>query len=217
MVKVLDSSVEVPVEDMTAPGDALEPLRADPGAGDVREPTSVWPAVEQRVLELVERHRSTIVFVNSRLRAERLCARLNELAGEDVDAPTTGRSVRAQRAQLDGLRARPAEGGRGHVVAGARHRHGRGGPGGPGGVAAVGGQRLQRIGRAGHRVGEPSVGVIFPKFRGDLVSSAVVVERMRDGAIEETHMPRNPLDVLAQQVVAMVALEDRDVDHSSRP
>src|SRR5205085_8124394 len=64
---------------------------------------------------------------------------------------------------------------------------------------------LQRIGRAGHQVGEPSKGRIFPKFRGDLIVAAVVAERMHAGLIEETHVPRNPLDVLSQQIVAMVA------------
>ena len=71
---------------------------------------------------------------------------------------------------------------------------------------------LQRVGRSGHGVGDISRGVMFPKFRGDLVECAVVVERMRTGAIEAIRFPRNPLDVLAQQLVAMVALEDRDVD-----
>ncbi|NES39830.1 DEAD/DEAH box helicase, partial [Micromonospora sp. PPF5-17] len=66
---------------------------------------------------------------------------------------------------------------------------------------------LQRVGRAGHQVGAVSRGVVFPKHRGDLLSCTVVAERMADGAIEELHYPRNPLDVLAQQIVAMVALE----------
>ncbi|MFA9430556.1 DEAD/DEAH box helicase [Egicoccus sp. AB-alg2] len=67
---------------------------------------------------------------------------------------------------------------------------------------------LQRIGRAGHQVGQPSRGVLFPKYRGDLVETAVVVQRMHEGAIEATRYPRNPLDVLAQQIVAMVALDE---------
>ena len=66
---------------------------------------------------------------------------------------------------------------------------------------------LQRVGRAGHQVGAVSHGVLFPKFRGDLVQTAVIVERMRAGAIESLSVPANPLDVLAQQVVAMVALD----------
>ena len=71
---------------------------------------------------------------------------------------------------------------------------------------------LQRVGRAGHQVGAVSRGVIFPKYRGDLVQTAVVAERMRDGAIEALRYPRNPLDVLAQQVVAMVAVDEWDVE-----
>ena len=67
---------------------------------------------------------------------------------------------------------------------------------------------LQRIGRAGHQVGMPSKGRLFPKFRGDLISAAVVARRMVDGLVEETKVPRNPIDVLCQQIVAMVASDD---------
>jgi ATP-dependent Lhr-like helicase len=78
----------------------------------------------------------------------------------------------------------------------------------PGSVASG----LQRVGRAGHQVGAPSVGKVFPKYRGDLVECAVVVRRMRDGAIEETRYPRNPLDIVAQQVVAMAAMDPWGVE-----
>ncbi len=71
---------------------------------------------------------------------------------------------------------------------------------------------LQRVGRAGHNVGDISRGVIFPKYAADLVQAAVVADRMQAGAIEELRVPRNPLDVLAQQVVAMAALDDWAVD-----
>ena len=111
------------------------------------------------------------------------------------------------------LKAGPPAGGRGHVLARARHRHGRRRPGDPGRVARLGRvQGMQRIGRAGHQVGAVSRGVLFPKYRGDLVQSAVVVERMRRGAIEAIRYPRNPLDVLAQQIVAMVAMDEWAVD-----
>ena len=66
---------------------------------------------------------------------------------------------------------------------------------------------LQRIGRAGHNVGDTSKGRIFPKFRADLLECAVVAQRMREGKIETTVVPRNPLDVLAQQIVAMAATD----------
>jgi ATP-dependent Lhr-like helicase len=94
----------------------------------------------------------------------------------------------------------------------ARHRHGRRRPGGAGRVAAVGASGLQRVGRAGHQVGAISRGVVLPKYRGDLVQCAVVAERMVTGGIEATTYPRNPLDVLAQQVVAMCAMEPWTVD-----
>src|SRR5689334_21475022 len=71
---------------------------------------------------------------------------------------------------------------------------------------------LQRIGRAGHGLGEVSKGRIFPKFRADLLECAVVARRMRDGDIEETVVPQNPLDVLAQHLVSMAALDEWGVD-----
>src|SRR5450756_1890535 len=71
---------------------------------------------------------------------------------------------------------------------------------------------LQRVGRAGHRIDEVSRGVIFPKYRGDLLECAVVAERMREGLIEATTIPRNPLDVLAQQLVAMTVMDRWSVD-----
>ncbi|WP_422631881.1 Lhr family helicase [Pseudokineococcus basanitobsidens] len=75
---------------------------------------------------------------------------------------------------------------------------------------------LQRVGRAGHQVGAVSRGVLFPKFRADLVQTAVVTERMRSGRIEELRVPSSPLDVLAQQVVAMTAMDDWSVDDLER-
>src|SRR5204863_6205316 len=71
---------------------------------------------------------------------------------------------------------------------------------------------LQAVGRAGHRVGEPSKGIVFPKFRGDLIEATVVAQRMHECAIETTTLPRNPLDVLAQQIVAMTVLDRWTVD-----
>jgi ATP-dependent Lhr-like helicase len=75
---------------------------------------------------------------------------------------------------------------------------------------------LQRVGRAGHSMGAVSRGRIFPKFRADLLECAVVAKRMREGAIEETVIPQNPLDVLAQQLVAMAALDEWEVDEVER-
>jgi len=180
---------------------------------DDPERRSIWPHIDERLLELIRAHHSTIVFTNSRRLAERVCARLNELAGEDIARAHHGSVSREQRVQIEEdlkagrLRAVVATSslelgidmGAVELVVQVEA---------PSSVA----QGLQRIGRAGHQVGAVSRGVIFPKFRGDLVEAAVVVERMRAGAIEAMRYPRNPLDVLAQQIVAMVAMEEWTVE-----
>jgi len=200
--KPLDLEVIVPVEDMAhLADDAAE--GAGPG-----ERHSIWPSVHPRLLELIRAHRSTLVFVNSRRLAERLAARLNELAGEELVRAHHGSIAREQRLQIEEeLKAGrlPA------LVATSSLELGIDMGAidlviqveAPPSVASG----LQRIGRAGHQVGEPSVGKIFPKYRGDLLEAAVVVRRMLDGAIEETRVPRNPLDVLAQQIVAACAMD----------
>jgi ATP-dependent Lhr-like helicase len=237
--KTIEVRVEVPVPDLAAMDERPAPGSADEevvgsAAGAAQRP-SIWPAVERRLLALVREHRSTIVFANSRRLAERLTAKLNELAAEEAQ----------EKVELDEF---PAEaigqsgvgGGAPPVVAKAHHgsmsreqrtlveeelKSGRL----PCVVATSSlelgidmgavdlvvqveappsvSSGLQRVGRAGHQVGAVSQGVVFPKFRGDLVSCAVVAERMTGGAIESMRYPRNPLDVLAQQIVAMVALE----------
>ncbi|MEU7933117.1 ATP-dependent helicase [Micromonospora echinofusca] len=258
--KTIEVSVQVPVEDMTRL-DEQEPPQDDLGGLGARR-ASIWPALEERVFSLVRAHRSTIVFTNSRRSAERLCARLNELAGEEsagqksTGQESTGGSpppargadgwggpagpVRVGRTPAELMAQAGAAAGAPPVIARAHHgsvsreerkhieealKSGQlpavvatsslelGIDMGavdlvvqieaPPSVAAG----LQRVGRAGHQVGAVSRGVVFPKHRGDLLSCTVVAERMADGAIEELHHPRNPLDVLAQQIVAMVALE----------
>ena len=226
--KPLDIEVVVPVDDMGALGEIIEESRADlpsgpASAGPVRR--SIWPAMHPRLLELIESHRSTIVFANARRLAERLSTRLNELAadgeargGENVGAPPAdGDLVRAHHGALareqrliieDDLKSGRLRGlvatsslelgidmGTVDLVIQVES---------PGSVASG----LQRIGRAGHQVGAASRGRFFPKHRADLVETAVVVQRMDAGEIETTRFIRNPLDVLAQQVVAMVALDD---------
>jgi ATP-dependent Lhr-like helicase len=212
--KPLELSVVVPVEDMARLGEVL-PADKQPGgpaaAPDAR--SSIWPAIYPRILELIRAHRSTIVFTNSRRLAERIAHRLNELAGEDLVRAHHGSIAREQRllieeelkaGRLPGLVATSSlelgiDMGAVDLVVQVEA---------PTSVASG----LQRIGRAGHTVGEPSRGVIFPKFRGDLLEAAVVTARMHEGAIEETRMPRNPLDVLAQQIVAMSVMDRRTVD-----
>jgi ATP-dependent Lhr-like helicase len=227
--KKFDLRVVVPVEDMAAIDDGGEVAPGLPGhkpdppvdrgfgpGGDGAEPPAgqrgIWPHIDERLVELVRAHRSTIVFANSRRLAERVCAHLNEIAGEEIARAHHGSVSREQRTAIEeDLKAGrlPA------VVATSSLELGID----MGAVDLVAqveapssvAQGLQRIGRAGHQVGAVSRGVVLPKFRHDLVECAVVVERMRAGAIEEMRYPRNPLDVLAQQVVAMVAMDDWSV------
>jgi ATP-dependent Lhr-like helicase len=218
--KTLSITVEVPVDDMANLGEREErpsgPAAALGGAQDGSR-ASIWPAIYPRLLELIKEHRSTIVFVNSRRLAERLAARLNELAGEDLVKAHHGSIAKEHRRQIeDDLKAGRLRG----LVATSSLELGidMGAVDlvlqveAPNSVASG----IQRIGRSGHSVGEISKGVIIPKYRGDLLETAVVVERMLSGEIESTVVPQNPLDVLAQQVVAMCALDEWDVDELGR-
>jgi ATP-dependent helicase Lhr and Lhr-like helicase len=267
--KRIDLQIVVPVEDLAdleaAGGFAVpgtEPATAagrpgpdpfldgEPGPppDDPGRKRSIWPHVEERVLDEITSHRSTIVFANSRRLAERLCARLNELAAERIEGnngrqpPGPGRAPLLAPAEI--MAEAGAGGGAPADVARAHHgsvsrqertqieealKAGRL----PAVVATSSlelgidmgavdlviqvesppsvASGLQRTGRAGHNVGDVSRSVIFPKYQGDLVQATVVARRMRAGAIEELRMPRNPLDVLAQQVVAMTAMDDWSV------
>jgi ATP-dependent Lhr-like helicase len=214
------------------PADPLEPV---PGSEATRN--SIWPAIYPELLRLVREHRSTIVFVNNRRSAERVALRLNELAGEGLvqdalpggldgvpevvpEPPVTPREIarahhgslsREERASIEEqLKAGELP----CLVATSSLELGID-------MGAVDlvlqiespksvARGLQRIGRAGHGVGDVSKGRIFPKFRGDLLECAVVCRRMREGAIEPTVVPRNALDVLAQQIVAIAASAEGD-------
>ena len=212
--KPLELQVVVPVDDMTAIGETQPSDRQPGGPASRSDPrSSIWPAIHPRILDLIRAHRSTIVFVNSRRLAERLAQRLNELAGEELVRAHHGSIAREQRLAIEEeLKAGriPAliatsslelgiDMGAVDLVIQVES---------PTSVA----RGLQRIGRAGHQVGAPSKGVIFPKYRGDLLECAVVTRRMHDGAIETTDIPRNPLDVLAQQIVAMTVMDGWTVD-----
>jgi ATP-dependent Lhr-like helicase len=212
--KELDLQVVVPVEDMGRLGEVI-PLEEAPG-GPMAGPearTSIWPSVYPRVLELIREHRSTIVFVNSRRLSERLALNLNELAEEDIARAHHGSIAREQRLIIE---EQLKQGKLPCIVATSSLELGID-------MGAVDlviqvesplsvSRGLQRVGRAGHQVGEPSRGVIFPKYRGDLLESAVVTRMMRDGDIEPTVVPRNPLDVLAQQIVATTVDRSWSID-----
>jgi ATP-dependent helicase Lhr and Lhr-like helicase len=225
--KPLDLRIHVPVESMAEPG-ATDAPELDPLAGGT-EPTrnSIWPAIYPELLELIQAHRSTILFVNNRRSAERIALRLNELAEGDVARRSPVPATEGRKASPEIARAHHGSLAREErlvveellkageipcIVATSSLELGidMGAVDlvlqveSPKSVAAG----LQRIGRAGHNVGDTSKGRIFPKFRADLLECAVVAQRMHAGAIEPTVVPRNPLDVLAQQIVAMAASEE---------
>ncbi|MGE0081127.1 MAG: DEAD/DEAH box helicase [Thiohalomonadaceae bacterium] len=197
----LDLTVTVPVPDM----EKVVAGSFDPAAPPPAE-RGLWMAMYPALLAEIRSHRSTLVFVNSRGLCERLTARLNELAGEELVRAHHGSVSHEQRAAIEeDLKQGRLRG----IVATSSLELGidMGAVDlvlqieSPGAVA----RGLQRVGRAGHAVGEISVGRIYPKFRADLLECAVVAERMRRGAIESVATPVNALDVLAQQVVAMCA------------
>ena len=268
--KKFDLTVVVPVDDMTELGTA--PRRQAPdgdaasaaigvGAGTDAAQGSIWPHVEEQIVDRILEHRSTIVFANSRRLAERLTARLNEIYSDrwlsgaiasDRATPPTSHGVPTQPTS-DRAADRPAQvmgqsgGTLGATPLLARAHHGSVSKDqraiieddlGSGRLACVVATSslelgidmgavdlviqvesppsvasgLQRVGRAGHQVGEVSRGIIFPKHRADLVHSAVAAERMSAGLIEAMAVPANPLDILAQQTVAAVALDTIDVE-----
>ena len=232
--KPLDIRIHVPVESMLEPDQRAADATVDPFAapdgdqlphlsGGEATRRSIWPAIYPELLALVREHRSTIVFVNNRRAAERLALRLNELAAtqdEAADPPRPPREIaRAHHGSLAREERTVVEellkaGELPCLVATSSLELGID-------MGAVDlvlqvespksvARGLQRIGRAGHGVGEVSKGRIFPKFRGDLLECAVVARLMHEGRIEPTVVPRNALDVLAQQIVAIAASAEPD-------
>ncbi|MBI2393015.1 MAG: DEAD/DEAH box helicase [Deltaproteobacteria bacterium] len=203
--KDFDVRVEVPVDDLSKLGEQEDVVRSG-SAAQGAPLRSIWPAIHPRLVELIRAHRSTILFVNSRRLAERLAQSINEIAGEEIALAHHGSVAREKRAEIE---ERLKRGDLPAIVATSSLELGidMGAVDlvvqleAPPSVASA----LQRIGRAGHSVGAVSRGVVFPKHRGDLLPCATVVDRMQRGAVEETVPPRNPLDVVAQQIVATVA------------
>ena len=223
----IDLQVVVPVPDMEAPPPAPESLSSGEGWPRGMETSGLWPSVFPRILEAVRRHRSTIVFVNSRSLCERLAQRLNELDGrtrtaaEGEEADDREPLARAHHGSISHERRREIEGalkaGRLRCIVATSSLELGIDMGSvdlvllveaPGSTASG----LQRVGRSGHAVGERSRGLIFPKFRGDLLECTVTAIQMQRGAIESMRLPENPLDVLAQQIVAMCCGREWTVD-----
>jgi len=202
--KQLKLRIEVPVEDMACLGE-MEEIPSGPASQTPRR-VSIWNAIHPRLLEIIRERNSTILFVNARQTAERLAGALNDLAGEPIARAHHGSLAAAQRSVIEEqlkagqIRALCATStlelgidmGAVDLVVQIES---------PPSVASG----MQRIGRAGHHVDAVSEGVLFPKFRADLVACAAVTRAMHEGHIESTRFPRNPLDVLAQQLVAIVA------------
>ena len=217
--KQLDLEVVVPLEDMRELGSTAslsQPVMSDGvemDSGTEHGAQSIWPSIYPEVLELVRAHRSTIVFVNNRRLAERLALRLNELAEEEIARAHHGSLAREQRVLVE----EDLKAGRIPCLVATSSLELGIDMGAVDLVVQVESPKsvargLQRIGRAGHELGAVSKGRIFPKFRADLLESAVVARAMRNGEIEETVIPRNPLDVLAQQIVAIATPEEITVD-----
>jgi len=208
--KRLNLRVEIPVEDMTRL-DEVDRLPSGPASQGPTRP-SIWSAIHPKLLDLVRSHRSTLIFVNSRRLAERISAAVNELAGETLVRAHHGSVAVAQRKEIeDRLKLGTLRG----LVATSSLELGIDMGAidlvvqieSPSSVASG----MQRVGRASHHVGAVSSAIIYPKYRADLVACAAITRAMYEGNVESVHYPRNPLDVLAQQIVAMVSMEPWDV------
>jgi ATP-dependent Lhr-like helicase len=202
--KVLELKVEVPVEDMARLGEIEEQPSGPTSQGPKR--TSIWQSIHPRLLEIIRGRTSTLIFVNARRVAERLAGAINELAGEPIARAHHGSLAAAQRVEIEEL----LKAGKIKALVATSSLELGIDMGAidlviqieaPPSVASG----MQRIGRAGHTVGMPSAGIIFPKYRADLIACAAVTRAMHEGHVESTRFLRNPLDVLAQQIVAVIA------------
>ncbi len=202
--KRLDLRIEVPVEDMARLGQQEEFSSGPASQGPKR--TSIWTAIHPRLLELIREKQSTLIFVNSRRVAERLAGALNDLAQESIARAHHGSLAASQRSEIEEL----LKAGRIRALVATSSLELGIDMGAvdlviqieaPPSIASG----MQRIGRAGHHVGAVSDGIIFPKFRADLIACAAATRAMHEGLVESTRYLRNPLDVLAQQIVAIVA------------
>ena len=191
LVKKMEVNVQSPVEDLGRVGG------------------SVWPSVAPLVLKAVRANRTTIVFVNSRAQAEKMAARVNALANEEIALPYHGSLSRERRLNLEqNLKAGRLKAlvstsalelgidiGTIDLVLQLQS---------PKRVASG----LQRVGRAGHTLSATSMGTFVPTFRDDAMEMLAIVRSMREGDVEPTRVVQNALDVLAQVLVAAASVED---------
>ncbi|MFO0616808.1 MAG: DEAD/DEAH box helicase [Polyangiaceae bacterium] len=215
MRRTIDLRVEVPIDDMAFFAGDGEVKRAAPDAAEGKddEPKSIWDVIHPRLVELIRAHRSTMIFVNSRRLGERLTEGINAVAGEELALAHHGSVALETRRTME---ERLKSGDMPAIVATSSLELGidMGAVDlviqieAPPSVASG----LQRVGRASHHVGGSSKGVVFPKYRGDLLACAATVRAMLEGLVEKTRVITNPLDILAQQVVAMVSVEQQTVD-----
>ncbi len=201
MRKDLDLAVVSPVADMTR-------LPTDEG----NQPT-IWPAIFDRLVDWVDENSSTLVFANNRRTVERIAAEMNRRIGHDAVRAHHGSVAKTYRQEIE----RDLKAGRLPALVATSSLELGIDMGSidlvcqvetPPSVASA----LQRVGRAGHVYRETSVGRMLPKTREDLWRMAAMARAMRRGDVSEITIPRNPLDVLAQQLVAMVAMDDWDAD-----
>jgi ATP-dependent helicase Lhr and Lhr-like helicase len=205
-------------------------------------PEGIWPLVFREMLENIRRHRTTLVFVNNRRLAERIAAKLNEMilgTGQTFGLYAVPHSTGATLESNPGIEAGtpiPVQAYHGSMSREARERMEDDLKAGrlsvlvatsslelgidigsidlviqvqsPKGI----GRGLQRVGRSGHLVTAGSKGRIYPTHREDLVESAVVARAMTLHDVEPVNIPENCLDVLAQQIVAMVSVEEWDAE-----
>jgi ATP-dependent Lhr-like helicase len=196
---------------------------------------SIWPSIYRLLAREIGRHRSTIIFANNRRTVERITAQLNEMASAGWEGETSSESQAEARRESRPLEQPLVRAHHGSISLNARRETEEALKAGrlpavvataalelgidmgavdlvcqvesPGSVA----RGLQRVGRAGHLVGRPSKGRLIPKTPADLLEQAVLAHEMAAGQVEEIRVPINCLDVLAQQVVAMTAVESWDV------
>lgn len=196
MGKEVDLKISMPVSDFRA-----------------IEDKTIWPSIYRQVLDLVICHTSTLVFVNNRAVAEKVAANLNKLAGRDIAKAHHGCISKESRLEVE---KQLKKGELPCLVATSSLELGID-------VGAIdlvvqiaspksAARGLQRLGRAGHKLNAVSRGRIIPRTRGDLLESAIVSKEMMNRNIEDTMVPKNCLDILAQHIVSLAWDREWHVD-----